>query len=368
MYGKAVFVKAEAYAWQVSTLEGVSKGDLLTIHVDPSFPLLKLPLELRRDIYQYALCPRAIFTVREGLRRVRTDRSPHDFGYLYSHAEGDYFEGFAVSSKLVVASPSLYIVNKQISSEVAAVLSPTYTILEQTGHLGEATESTDPAFLSLVKDGRFEFLGNSGAALSFLDNILESSLSSVRSILFTHDCLYWCDDEHSPAWMRGNRPGPKRNEDAWLESTPEGRRGQLRAPFPSFLRQKATWLQEIILTAPKFETRWYCSFAAAEVLFLLDEGLIDTMRLLFTEPVPWDYSIENILIRWTQYGRYMLGYTRFLKQLSEATAEERSIPARLYVTREDIISNDLDVKDLLQRAEIKAIFSLRRKSSMAVGF
>jgi len=161
----------------------------------------------------------------------------------------------------------------------------------------------------------------------------------------------------------------RRNDEAWGESIGGGHPGQQRAPFPAFLRHKTPRLREITLVAPIFESQWYCSFAAAEILFLFDEGYVDTVRLLFTKHVSWNYNIEEeILVRWSQYGRFMLGHTPVLNQLSNAIPEDRSVSARLSVVRQDMIPNSLDVMRLPQGVEVKAIFNLRRQSSMGVDF
>jgi hypothetical protein len=253
---------------------------------------------------------------------------------------GESYEGFACSARLYLSTPSLLVVNKQVSSEIHDVLAPCFNLLTKSTLLGQPNESIDSGFLSLVEDGRFVFFGGCGFALSFFNNILPSTLSAIRSIVFTDDLLF------------RNIP-PTKTTDAWGMGWSTSR--PTPGPFAEVLRSHLQKCREIALFVPLDDEPRYCYRAPLEIASLLQEGLIDVMHMLFTEYIDHSFKLSSY-----QYTPGMIWVE---------TALYRAIgPKRLFSipVHEDFISDPLDMNGLYGWAKGKTAFSVRRSDEESI--
>jgi len=321
---------------------------MLTIQSHSS-PFMKLPLELRRDVYQRVLLPRVIFAVRRSSpKRPRVEWVRDPTHHIWTHATPpeEKLDEFTVTAKPFDSTPSLFLVNRKISAEATEALSALYTLLGHCAHFGTPEESTDPVFLSLIEGGRFDFYDDAEITLSFLKKTSESTRLAIRSMLFAL---------HIQA-----------SEDSLLNSD-----------NPS-LPQLVPCLQEIAVYGPSWETdvdRYdgRCSYSGGDNcaragLTFLDLGVIDTLRILFAEPVPGHRDVKDRLVRWAHFDFTWTSRSPGMEYfLSDPHPPEPRIRDRFIVSREKIMLEALPMKGWGRRAGTEAAFALRRKGGEAAG-
>ena len=237
------------------------------------FPFLKLPLELRNEIYYHALWPRADFIVRDG------DSIQFTEDQYTVEGEDDYHEEWKMTWRVTTTASSVLLVNKQVSTEARTVLrreAPSFDSLI-AGFIieGKITKSPSRALQAIWPRSRLVFCCNARLALDFLGSLRVEDRCAVRSIVITSEAVENYEHGNRSAWSKTVRKSA-------LEDT--------TTPFTAFLRKSMPRLREVALYVPQRESPMYCHYALEEICSLLRTGKLQVVRVFFEQVLPANFS------------------------------------------------------------------------------
>ena len=138
--------------------------------------------------------------------------------------------------------------------------------------------------IELCQRSRFEMCGDMSLALAWLVRLNPAQSSCIRSLVFGKGMMFGDVGDARRAWAKPRDSLEKEDY----------------APITALLRTKFTELREIAIWMPRAEPMYYSDWAPIEMCWMLDDAVIDTLRLLIDGyfPEPEKHArIQDITIR-----------------------------------------------------------------------
>ncbi|KAF2242242.1 hypothetical protein BU26DRAFT_157430 [Trematosphaeria pertusa] len=247
-----------------------------------TFPLMKLPRELRDCIYELALEPRAEF-LHTRLEQSdpayclptmpfpRSDDEEHDERSEDDDDNSDddthWGQLKAILAFRLSTFHPLLLVSREVNAEVKRllkILRPRYhSAVKSSIHL-RGMKSPHPLFLSICSRSRFVLDSDISHSLFFLLSLPRVIRPFIRNVVITMENLMADDAAVLGVWCR--------RDDGYCH-------------FTRLLREQLPGLREIALAVPasnmEWYCEWYCEYAPRMVCDMLAKREVDVVRFFY---------------------------------------------------------------------------------------